>query len=56
VFANLHDDELRARFERGKTIAPVGLSPPPYRPRHRIARRLRHSGDRVIPVRPALPA
>ena len=45
---------MRALFARAKTIAVVGLSPRPERPSHRIARRLKAWGYRVIPVRPAV--
>jgi len=45
---------MRALFARARTIAVVGLSPKPDRPSHRIARRLKAWGYRVIPVRPAV--
>lgn len=54
MFRNPGADELRALLARVKTIAVVGLSPNPERPSHRIARRLKEWGYRVIPVRPAL--
>jgi len=54
VFANPPDAAIRARLERVKTIAVLGLSPRPDRPSHRIARRLQQWGYRVIPVRPAV--
>ena len=43
-----------ALFARARTIAVVGLSPKPDRPSHRIARRLKAWGYRVIPVRPVV--
>jgi len=45
---------MRALLARARTIAVVGLSPRPERPSHRIARRLKAWGYRVIPVRPAV--
>ncbi|KPK08240.1 MAG: CoA-binding protein [Betaproteobacteria bacterium SG8_39] len=54
MFANPPDAAIRARLERVKTIAVLGLSPRPDRPSHRIARRLQQWGYRVIPVRPAV--
>lgn len=45
---------MRALLARARTIAVVGLSPKPERPSHRIARRLKAWGYRVIPVRPAV--
>jgi uncharacterized protein len=54
VFRNPSNDEVRALLARARTIAVVGLSPRPERPSHRIARRLKDWGYRVIPVRPAV--
>jgi uncharacterized protein len=54
VFRNPSNDDVRALLARARTIAVVGLSPRPERPSHRIARRLKDWGYRVIPVRPAL--
>jgi predicted CoA-binding protein len=54
MFANPTTDEIRALLARVRTIAVVGLSPNPARPSHRIARRLKDWGYRVIPVRPAV--
>jgi predicted CoA-binding protein len=54
MFANPSLDEIRALLARVRTIAVVGLSPRPERPSHRIARRLKEWGYRVIPVRPAV--
>jgi predicted CoA-binding protein len=45
---------MRALLARARTIAVVGLSPRAERPSHRIARRLKAWGYRVIPVRPAV--
>ena len=45
---------MHVLLARAHTIAVVGLSPRPERPSHRIARRLKEWGYRVIPVRPAL--
>ena len=53
-FRNPDSDGLRALLERTKTVAVVGLSPNPDRPSHRIGRRLKEWGYRVVPVRPAL--
>lgn len=53
-FRNPDADGLRALLKRAKTIAVVGLSPNPDRPSHRIGRRLKEWGYRVVPVRPAL--
>ena len=52
MFRNPGAEETRALLARAKTIAVVGLSPNPERPSHRIARRLKEWGYRVIPVRP----
>lgn len=54
MFRNPSSAEIRELLARSKTIAVVGLSPNPERPSHRIARRLREWGYRVIPVRPAV--
>jgi uncharacterized protein len=54
VFRNPSNDDVRALLTRARTIAVVGLSPRPERPSHRIARRLKDWGYRVIPVRPAV--
>lgn len=53
-FRNPDGDGLRALLKRAKTIAVVGLSPNPDRPSHRIGKRLKEWGYRVVPVRPAL--
>lgn len=53
-FENPSDDEMRALLRHVRSIAVVGLSPRPERASHRIARRLRDWGYRVIPVRPAV--
>jgi predicted CoA-binding protein len=45
---------MRALLAQARTIAVVGLSPRGERPSHRIARRLKAWGYRVIPVRPAV--
>lgn len=54
MFANPTPDEIRSLLGRVRTIAVIGLSPRPERPSHRIARRLKEWGYRVIPVRPAV--
>jgi len=54
VFANPSGEQMRALLARVKTIAVVGLSPKPERPSHRIARRLKEWGYRVVPVRPGI--
>lgn len=54
MFENPSDAEVRALLTAARTIAVVGLSPRPERPSHRIARRLRDWGYRVIPVRPGI--
>jgi predicted CoA-binding protein len=54
MFANPPPEEIRSLLERVRTIAVVGLSPKPDRPSHRIARRLKEWGYRVLPVRPAV--
>ncbi len=54
MFANPTADEIKARLASVRSIAVVGLSPNPARPSHRIARRLKEWGYRVIPVRPAI--
>lgn len=54
MFRNPDNDGLRALLQRTKTIAVVGLSPNPDRPSHRIGKRLKEWGYRVVPVRPAL--
>ena len=54
MFANPSPDEIRSLLGRVRTIAVVGLSPRTERPSHRIARRLKDWGYRVIPVRPAV--
>lgn len=54
MFANPSLDEIRSLLGRVRTIAVVGLSPRTERPSHRIARRLKEWGYRVIPVRPAV--
>ena len=54
MFANPTPDEIRSLLERVRTIAVVGLSPRSERPSHRIARRLKEWGYRVVPVRPAV--
>ena len=53
-FRNPDSDGLRALLKRAKTVAVVGLSPNPDRPSHRIGKRLKEWGYRVVPVRPAL--
>jgi len=54
MFSNPSDEELKALLKKARTIAVVGLSPRPERPSHRIARRLKDWGYRVIPVRPGI--
>ena len=53
-FTNPSLDEIRALFQRIKTIAVVGLSPSPSRPSHGVARALQGFGYRIIPVNPNL--
>ncbi len=55
-FRNPEDQEIRALLAGVETIAVVGLSPRPNRPSHQVARRLKHFGYRIIPVRPAIDA
>jgi len=54
VFHNPPNEDVRALLAQARTVAVVGLSPRPGRPSHRIARRLKAWGYRVIPVRPAV--
>ena len=54
MFANPTPEEIRSLLGRVRTIAVIGLSPRPERHSHRIARRLKEWGYRVIPVRPAV--
>lgn len=54
TFRNPDSDGLRALLKRAKTVAVVGLSPNPDRPSHRIGKRLKEWGYRVVPVRPAV--
>jgi predicted CoA-binding protein len=54
MFRNPSSAEIRELLTRSRTVAVVGLSPNPERPSHRIARRLKEWGYRVIPVRPAV--
>jgi uncharacterized protein len=44
--------QIRRALERARTVAVVGCSPDPSRPSHAIARYLRESGYRVVPVNP----
>ena len=44
--------QIRRALEGAETIAVVGCSPNPARPSHVIARYLRETGYRVIPVNP----
>ena len=46
------DDEIRTILEKAKTIAVLGLSPKPERDSNMVARYLKDSGYRIIPVRP----
>ena len=46
------DDAARKILETYRTWAVVGCSPDEWRPSHRVARRLRGWGYRVIPVNP----
>ena len=46
------DEQLRAIFERAKTIAVVGLSSDPARPSNDVAAYLQRAGYRIIPVNP----
>ncbi|SEP96594.1 hypothetical protein SAMN05428995_102164 [Loktanella sp. DSM 29012] len=51
---NPSDIEIRAIFDRVKTIAIVGLSANPVRPSYFVARYLQLRGYRIIPVNPGL--
>ena len=48
------EDEVRSILEGARTIAVVGLSDNPMRPSHGVARYLRASGYRIVPVNPNL--
>ncbi|WP_255356709.1 CoA-binding protein [Thioclava sp. SK-1] len=50
----MRDDDLRAIFERVKTVAVVGYSANPERPSHQVAEFLHSKGYRVIPINPGL--
>ena len=54
MFLNPPGEELKALLQKARTIAVVGVSPRPERPSHRIARRLKDWGYRIIPVRPGI--
>ena len=48
------DDVIDRILDEAKTVAVVGLSDKPHRPSHVVARHLRESGYRVIPVNPMI--
>jgi uncharacterized protein len=45
-------EALRDILDAARTIAVVGLSPTPTRPSHGVARYLRDTGYRIVPVNP----
>ena len=45
-------ETLRALLRGARTIAVVGLSPNPMRPSNSVARYLRRSGYKIVPVNP----
>ncbi len=55
-FAHPDDADLRALFDRVKTIAVVGLSPQPARPSYVVAQAMQRYGFRIVPVRPLVDA
>ena len=52
AFRNPAPEELRAFFQRIRTVAVVGLSPDPDRPSYSVAMYLQSQGYRIVPVRP----
>ncbi|MEX0899259.1 MAG: CoA-binding protein [Gammaproteobacteria bacterium] len=51
-FTNPSVEAIRARLQRVRSIAVIGLSPDESRPSHRVARAMQAAGFRIIPVRP----
>jgi predicted CoA-binding protein len=47
-------DVIERLVREARTVAVVGLSPDPHRPSHGVARGLRASGLRIMPVNPAI--
>ena len=47
-------DVIERLVREARTVAVVGLSPDPRRPSHGVARGLRASGMRIMPVNPAI--
>jgi predicted CoA-binding protein len=47
-------DVMERLVREARTVAVVGLSPDPRRPSHGVARGLRASGLRIMPVNPAI--
>ena len=56
TFRNPDDEAIKTLLAEVETIAIVGLSPKPNRPSYQVARRLKHFGYKIIPVRPAIDA
>ena len=52
AFQNPPPDEIKSLLLKVKTIAVLGLSPQPGRPSHAVARALKGTGFRIVPVRP----
>ena len=51
-FANPDDALVHALLRRVRSLAVVGLSPQPARPRHAVARAMQAYGFHIVPVRP----
>jgi len=49
---NSNKEEIRAIFEKVKTIAVLGLSPNETKASHRVARYLQEAGYKIVPVYP----
>lgn len=47
-------DVIERLVRESRTVAVVGLSPDPHRPSHGVARGMRASGWRILPVNPAI--
>jgi predicted CoA-binding protein len=49
---NSNEEEIKEIFDTVETIAVLGLSPDPSKPRHYVAKYLQEAGYKIIPVYP----
>jgi len=49
---NSNKDEIKAIFDKCKTIAVLGLSPDPEKPSHYVSKYLQEQGFKIVPIYP----